>query len=177
MMRGHPADRTRLSFLSFVSMAALTAAVYTQYAWGMDPCSWCVLQRILMASIALVAMASALWPRRSAGWVHRAAAFAIGGLAILGGASALWQSMVAAKSSSCNLTMADRVIGFTQLDRLLPDLFLVRASCAEASQALFGVPYPVWSLVAFIAIAVMAVRIHLDQRHRVIIRDSGGLAA
>ena len=67
----------------------------------------------------------------------------------------LHQQFVAAKSASCNLTLADRIIGATQLDRLLPDVFEARASCADAAVNLLGVPYAIWSALAFAIFALL----------------------
>ncbi len=70
-------------------------------------------------------------------------------LAALGAAAALWQHVVAAKSASCNLTLADRIVSGLQLDALLPQVFAATASCADAAVQLFGVPYEYWSLGLF----------------------------
>jgi len=80
-------------------------------------------------------------------------------LAIAGLAAALWQHFVAAKSASCNLTLADRVMSASQLDRLLPDVFEARASCADAAVNLLGIPYAMWSALAFVVAAIVLIRI------------------
>jgi hypothetical protein len=67
-------------------------------------------------------------------------------------AAALWQHFVAAASSSCNLTLADKVLSATMLDTFLPDVFQPRASCADAAVDLLGVPYEFWSLALYAAI-------------------------
>ncbi|MDE2593736.1 MAG: disulfide bond formation protein B, partial [Burkholderiales bacterium] len=60
---------------------------------------------------------------------------------------------VAAKSASCNLTFADKVIGTFGLDVRWPDMFEVRANCADAAVNLLGVPYEFWSLALFAMLA------------------------
>ena len=69
----------------------------------------------------------------------------------------LWQHFVAARSASCNLTLADRIVNATGLDALLPDVFEARASCADAAVVLLGVPYEFWSGALFGAIGVLMV--------------------
>ena len=64
-------------------------------------------------------------------------------------------TFVAAKSASCNLTLADRIMSATQLDRLLPDVFEARASCADAAVSLLGVPYAIWAALAFVVCAIV----------------------
>jgi disulfide bond formation protein DsbB len=70
-------------------------------------------------------------------------------LAAGGAAAALWQHFVAAQTQSCALTLADKVIGWTALDTRFPEVFEVRASCADAAVDLLGVPFEFWSLALF----------------------------
>ena len=64
---------------------------------------------------------------------------------------------IASASASCNLTLADRIVGALQLDSLLPDLFAATASCAESRVLLLGVPYEFWSLMMFVIVEALAV--------------------
>jgi disulfide bond formation protein DsbB len=80
-------------------------------------------------------------------------------LAAGGMAAALWQHFVAAKSDSCRLTLADKLVSGLQLDRLWPLVFQAQASCADASTPLIGVPYEFWSLALFFALAVVGLRV------------------
>jgi len=115
-----------------------------------------VLQRLIFLAIAVFAVLGLVW--RGPAGSRVAGTFALL-LAIAGIAAALWQHFVAAKSASCNLTLADRVMSASQLDRLLPDVFEARASCADAAVALLGVPYAMWSALAFVICAVVLLRI------------------
>ena len=68
-------------------------------------------------------------------------------------AAALWQHFVAARTNSCALTLADKVISGLGLDTRWPEVFEVRASCADAAVNLLGVPFAFWSLALFAALA------------------------
>jgi len=120
----------------------------------MQPCPWCVLQRLFFVAIALVAAVGLAW-RSATG--QRSVAFAL--LLLCGGgiAAALWQHFVAALSSSCRLTMAERILSATGLPSLLPDVFEARATCADAAIDLLGLPYEFWSLALFVIIEAAAV--------------------
>ncbi|HET9642456.1 MAG TPA: disulfide bond formation protein B, partial [Burkholderiaceae bacterium] len=108
-----------------LSLAAIGAALVSQHVFDMQPCPWCVLQRVIFAAIALACLIGLAW-RTTAG---RTAAAGLGLLLSLTGiAAALWQHFVAASSVSCNLTLADRIVSAMQLDALLPDVFQARAS-------------------------------------------------
>lgn len=136
-----------------LSLAAIGAALVSQHVFDMQPCPWCVLQRVIFAAIALACLIGLAW-RTTAG---RTAAAGLGLLLSLTGiAAALWQHFVAASSVSCNLTLADRIVSAMQLDALLPDVFQARASCADAAVKLVGIPYEFYSLALFIVLAVAA---------------------
>ena len=144
------------AFVAAVSLGALVAALVSQHVYDMQPCPWCVLQRLVFAAIFVFALLGLVWRGAAGGRV--AGTFALL-LALAGIAAALWQQLVAAKSASCNLTLADRIVNATTLDRLLPDVFEARASCADAAVSLLGVPYAYWAAAAFGVCAVALVRI------------------
>ena len=131
-------------------LAAVGAALVSQHVFGMQPCPWCVLQRVIFLAIAIACGLGMLWRHG----VGRRVAAALGALlAICGIAAALWQHFQAATSASCNLTLADKIVSrWLQLDSLLPDVFSPRASCADAAVNLLGVSYDFWSLALFIMI-------------------------
>ena len=141
---------------ALVSVAAVAAALISQHVFGMEPCPYCVLQRVIFLAIA-IASAVALFASKA---VARRIAAGIGLLLSLCGlVTALYQHFVAAASASCNLTLADKIVGAMHLDSWLPDVFSARASCADAAVDLLGIPYEFWSLALFIALAVALVRV------------------
>jgi disulfide bond formation protein DsbB len=137
-----------------VCLASVAAALVSQHVFDMQPCPWCVLQRAIFVAIALVGAVAMLW-RSRAGRIVTGGMIILLGLA--GAASAAWQHFVAAKSTSCNLTLADKIVSrYLKLDSLLPAVFEVRATCADAAIDLFGIPFEFWSLALFAGIAVSA---------------------
>ena len=146
----------RLVAMALACVAALAAALVSQHAFGMEPCPWCVLQRVVFLAIALACVVGLLW-RGTTGRLLASAASLL--LALCGMAAALWQHFVAASSTSCNLTLADRIVGGLKLDSLWPDVFSARASCADAAVNLLGVPYDFWSLALFGVLALVAASI------------------
>lgn len=135
--------------IALVCLGAVGIALVSQHVYDMQPCPWCALQRLIFVAIAAVALLGLAW-RSAAG--RRTVALLMLLLCGTGIAAALWQHFVAAASSSCNLTLADRVLSATMLDSLLPEIFQPRASCAEAAVDLLGVPYEFWSLALYAAI-------------------------
>ena len=144
------------AFVALVSFGAIGVALVSQHAFAMEPCPWCVLQRLVFLVIGLLALLGLAW-RATTG--SRVAA-SLGLLSALAGiAAALWQYFVAARSESCNLTLAYKIVTATRLDRLLPDVFEARASCADAAVSLLGIPYALWAAIVFLVCAIALLRV------------------
>jgi len=149
--------RAVLVLIALACLASVGGAVFAQHQWGMEPCPWCILQRVLYLAIALVALLAAGMP---SGGLGRLSAALSGVLMVLlalaGSAAALYQNLIAAKLPSCDMTLADKIISGLGLDAWQPEVFEVRASCADAAVSLLGVPFELWSLALFVAVAVVA---------------------
>ena len=148
--------RAWLTGMVVVPLAAVASALYTQHGLDMMPCAWCVLQRLIFLAVAAAALLGLLLPGVRA---QRSAAALAGVLALSGVAAALWQHFVASASTSCNQSLADRVMGFTGLDSAFPEVFAAYASCAEAKTTLLGLPYEFFSLSLFVLLALAAWRV------------------
>ena len=149
------ADRW-LAGIALACVAAVGAALVSQHVFDMQPCPWCVLQRLIFLGIAAACLIGLLWRSRAGRHISTSLGLL---LALCGIAAALWQHFRAAASASCNLTLADKIVSrWLQLDQLLPDVFEPRASCADAAVSLLGVPYDFWSLALFALVAALLVR-------------------
>jgi len=97
-------------------------------------------------------------------WLHgrcpaaAAWAAALSGLLAIGGALAAWyQHTVAANAFSCDLSLADAVVTTSRLDRMLPQVFGIYATCADSATTLLGVRYEIWTLILFVVLAALAI--------------------
>ena len=145
------------------ALAAVGSALVSQHVYGMQPCPWCVLQRLIFVAIAAVAPLGIVL---AAAPLRRLAGVAVLALAGSGIAAALWQHFVAASSASCDMTLADRIVGATGLDARWPGLFMATASCAEAKVTMLGVPYEFFSLGMFVVVEALAVAVVLTRARR-----------
>ena len=146
--------------IAALCVAAVAAALVSQHVYDMQPCPWCVLQRLIFVVIAALALLTAAWQSPTG---QRVGGGAMALLAVGGVASALWQHFVSAASGSCNQTLADRIVSGLGLDGSWPEIFQARASCADAAVDLWGLPYAFWSLALFVIITLMAGRIALSR--------------
>lgn len=157
------ATRRRLALVAIAasSVAAVGAALFTQYVWDLQPCPWCVLQRAIFCVLALVALLGALLPARVR------PLFLLLSLLVAGAglAAASWQHFVAAEQASCALTLADRIIGDLGLDARWPEVFMATAACADKPR-LFGLPYEYWSGALFALLGLVALALLLEGKPR-----------
>ena len=151
-MSASPRRAALLWTIVALSLGAVGIALATQHLLGMEPCPWCILQRLIFVVIALAALLGLLLGRVFAGLLVLA-------LSLAGIAAALWQHFVAAASDSCNLTLAEKIISGLGLDGSLPEIFQPRASCADAAIKLLGVPYECWGLALFVLTGLLALRL------------------
>jgi disulfide bond formation protein DsbB len=138
-----------LAGMAVLSVAAVGAALVSQHVYGMEPCPWCILQRVIFLAIALVCLVGFV-STRIAGVLALV-------LSLCGIGAALWQHFKAASSTSCALTVADQIVIALKLDSLWPDVFLARASCADAAVDLMGAPYEFWSLALFVVLGIASI--------------------
>jgi protein dithiol:quinone oxidoreductase len=145
-----------LALIAIASFGAVGAALVSQHQFDMQPCPWCTLQRLIFLIVGAFALLGLLIRSNGVRQV-----LAVGGVlfTVSGMASALWQQLVAAKSDSCNLTLADRIQKSLGLFDLAPAVFAPTASCAEAAVNLLGIPYAMWSLALFLLCALAFVQV------------------
>jgi disulfide bond formation protein DsbB len=142
-----------LAAMAVLCFVLVGVALVSQHVYGMQPCPWCILQRLIFLGIGLLALLGAL---AGAALLRTLLVFVMLLLALCGSAAALYQHFVAARSLSCNMTLADRIVSGLGLDRLLPPVFQVTASCADAAVNLAGLPYEFWSLGFYLLLILAA---------------------
>ena len=155
-MTAAPRQTALLLVIALFGLGSVGVALWTQHGLGMEPCPWCILQRLIVVLVSLLALLGLAW-RSTVGTA--VTALLIVALSLAGVAAALWQHFVAAASDSCKLTLAEKVISGLGLDGSLPEVFQPRASCADAAVKLLGVPYEFWSLALFVLMGLMATRL------------------
>jgi disulfide bond formation protein DsbB len=148
-------SRQWLLAMAGLCIAGVAAALVAQYGFDMQPCPYCILQRAIFVVIALVCIAGAL----ASGEVRKALAALAGVFAVADAAAAIYQHFVAARSASCALTFADKVINALNIEALSPALFAVRGSCADAAVSVFGVPFEFWSLGLAVVLTLITIRV------------------
>lgn len=146
-----------LRLISLFSFGAVAIALVSQYAYDMQPCAWCVFQRLLYLIIGVVSFFVTVGqPKKLA--MALGAGFALAG-AIAGVASAWYQEKVASNTFSCAQTLADQIMTKTGFDAAVPWLFGIYASCMDARVKLLGIEYAWWSLAMFTVLGLLGLTV------------------
>ena len=141
---------TRPLFLAgFLLCAALiAAAVYFQYAAGLEPCPLCIFQRVAFIAVGVILLAGFLHNPR--GWGRRVYGGLAGVAALFGAAVAgrhLWlQNLPEGQVPECGPGLAFMLEAFP-LQKALGLILRGSGECAEVQWALLGLTMPGWSLV------------------------------
>ncbi|CAM5180590.1 Disulfide bond formation protein DsbB OS=Castellaniella defragrans OX=75697 GN=HNR28_002382 PE=4 SV=1 [Castellaniella defragrans] len=144
-----------LRVIAFLCLAAVFVALISQHIFGMEPCAWCVLQRLILLAIAAVCIVTSIgWGLKA---LRQLGALLTLLLSISGVVAAWYQYSVAAHSFSCAQTFADKFMSGTGLDADMPWLFGIYASCMDARVSLLGVEYSLWGLILFVLCGLLSI--------------------
>jgi protein dithiol:quinone oxidoreductase len=154
-----------MPMVAVLSFAAVLIGLLSQHVFDMQPCAWCVLQRLIYIVIGLLALLA---------WWRNSKVKSTGGLrseprlnqlavlcsvfSLAGVAAALYQHFVAARTDSCAVTLADKIVKWPGLDTLAPWLFKASALCSEANVELLKLPYAIWSALFFLLLLFLSLR-------------------
>lgn len=136
-------------------LGVVGAALWLQHWRNLDPCPWCVAQRIGFLAIALVALVGALHRPRGFGVTFYStliALLAAGGIAMAG--YQLWLQGDEARAMSCVGSPVEKILDAMKLGRLVPSVFMYDGPCTLKPWALFGMSIPAWSLASFAVLLV-----------------------
>ena len=140
-----------LTAIGVLALGAVGLAALAQYAFDMQPCPWCVLQRLIYIVVGVLALLAAVLSG-----LARRLVIGLALLGTLGGvASALWQQLHAVNENSCDLSLAERIITALHLDSLVPQLFIAYASCADAAVSVLRIPFAVWSCAMYAILSLL----------------------
>ena len=148
---------SRIFTLVFVACAAILGfALYLQHIEGLDPCPWCIVQRLLFIVVGLIALVAAL---------HRPGPVMTTFYAMLGAATALGGAVAAgyhvylqaddARANACVGSAVERFLDRTDVGSWIPPLLQYDGPCTLEPWAFLWLSIPEWALIWFIALAVV----------------------
>jgi len=146
-------EKINLKFLALyvivLSFGSVILALISQYMFNMQPCAWCILQRMIFVLIGFITLGNMFINKKKLLILFWGAVEAS---ATLGMTAALYQFIVASKSFECGISLAEKIINISYLNQILPSVFEVMGLCGESSYIL-GIPYVIFSLLIFMFIS------------------------
>ncbi|WP_132985476.1 disulfide bond formation protein B [Luteimonas terricola] len=152
----------------FASCAALIGfAIFSQFAWGLEPCPMCIFQRIAFAALGLVFLVAGLHAPRSGG--GRAVYGVLGFLAAAVG-MAIAGRHVWIQHNPPEIPGCGPPLSFLQetmsTGNVIRKVLTGSGDCGSVDWTFLGLSMPAWSLVWFVLLAVLFVTAAFMRRRR-----------
>ena len=146
-----------------VCLGLLGYGLYLQHVLNLDPCPWCIVQRLHFIVIALIALVAAL---HRPGGTGIAVYSVFGGLVAIGGMAAAGYHIHVqndpGRALECMGGWLEQWLDASKLGKIVPPLLQYDGSCLPKPWSFLGLSIPEWSFawfaMLFIAFAVMLYR-------------------
>jgi disulfide bond formation protein DsbB len=151
------ADRTRRVFAAIflVCVALLAFALYLQHWKDLDPCPWCVVQRLGFMLVGAIALAAALHGPAAAGaTVYSILGFIAAAAGAAAGAYHVFLQSDPVRAAKCVGSPVERILDQLALGKLAPPLLQYDGPCTLKPWSFLGLSIPEWSLAWFVILAI-----------------------
>lgn len=145
--------RFRFFALFWGCVGLLGAGFVLQYLVGLTPCPLCILQRFFFALVGITALVGALRIKNPEQDARAFGAFMIL-FSLIGGALAARQIWL--QHNPPSLLGSNCAPWLGSLTNLIASVFHATADCAERGWTLLYLSIPEWSLISFIALALVS---------------------
>lgn len=147
---------SRIFTLIFLACVAILGfALYLQHVKDLEPCPWCVVQRLLYIAVGLICLVAAL---------HRPGPVIATFYAMLGAATALGGALAAgyhvylqadeARARACAGSAVERFLDQTDVGSWIPPLLQYDGPCTLVDWSFLWLSIPEWSFVCFVVLGV-----------------------
>jgi disulfide bond formation protein DsbB len=138
-----------------VCLGLLGYALVLQHLDGLDPCPWCVVQRLGFIGVATVSLIAALHRPGTVGTVVYS--FLAGVIAAAGAAAAsyhIWIQSDPERAMSCANSPVERMLDASKIGKMIPPLLQYDGLCTIKPWKFLTLSIPEWSLVWFVALLI-----------------------
>src|SRR5262245_10939434 len=146
------ASRRVFALIFLICVGLLAYALFLQHRQGLDPCPWCVVQRLGFILVGLIALIAAIHGRALKVYS------ALGGVAAGSGAAAGayhgWLQSDPVRASKCIGSPVETTLDWLQLGKLAPSLLQYDGPCTLKPWSFLGLSIPEWSLTWFVILAL-----------------------
>ena len=163
----HYSYRTFAAFGFLACAGGIAFALYLQYGRNLEPCPMCIFQRIAMIATGVIFLIATLHgPQASGRWVYAGLATltAAAGAGVAG--RQVWlQSLPPDQVPACGPTL-NYLLHMLPFSKVITTVLKGDGNCAKIEGVWLGITLPGWTLIAFIALAVLALSSPMLARRR-----------
>ena len=138
-----------------ICLGLLGYALFLQHVDNLDPCPWCIVQRLHFIAIALVMLIAALHRPGNVGTIVYSV---FGGLLSLAGAAAAsWHLHIQSdpkRALECMGGWLERWLDAAKLGKMIPPLLQYDGSCLPKPWSFLGLSIPEWALAWFVILFI-----------------------
>lgn len=159
------ASRRVLALIFLVCVGLVGYALYLQHWRGLDPCPWCVVQRIGFMLVGLVALVGAIHgPGRRGIATYSTLGFIAAAAGAAAGAYHVWLQSDPVRAAKCVGSTVELVLDRLQIGKLAPALLQYDGPCTLKPWSFLGLSIPEWSLAWFVTLALAFIALALTGR-------------
>ena len=162
MPRSRPATRRLFALILLICLGLLGYALYLQHWQGLDPCPWCVVQRLGFMLVGLIALVGALHGRGAATYATFGFVAAVAGAAA--GAYHVWLQSDPVRAAKCIGSPVELILDKLAIGKFAPGLLQYDGPCTLKPWSFLGLSIPEWSTAWFVILAIAFLAIALSAR-------------
>lgn len=152
-----------LVFLACLGL--LGFALYLQHLENLDPCPWCIVQRLGFIVIALLCLTAALHrPGRTGTTLYGVLGLLVSGAGIAAASYHLHIQGDSKRALECMGGWLERWLDASKLGKMVPPLLQYEGSCVLKPWDFLGISIPGWSLVWFVILLTVFVGVVIVSR-------------
>jgi disulfide bond formation protein DsbB len=144
--------RRLFALIFLICLGLLGYALYLQHWGGLDPCPWCVVQRLGFMLVGLIALVGALHGRGAATYATLGLGAALAGAAA--GAYHVWLQSDPVRAAKCVGSPVELVLDKLAIGKVAPGLLQYDGPCTLKPWSFLGLSIPEWSLAWFVILAI-----------------------
>jgi disulfide bond formation protein DsbB len=144
------------ALITVICVGLLAFAFYLQHGLHLDPCPWCVVQRLVYIAVGLIALVGVLHRPGPTG----ATAYAcLGVVASLAGVAAAGYNVYLqsdpARAAKCVGSPVERILDSLAIGDLVPSYLQYDGPCTLKPWSFLGLSIPEWSFIWFAILVVL----------------------
>jgi len=148
-----------------ICVGLLAFALYLQHWQGLDPCPWCVVQRLGFVLVGLIALVGAVHGPGARGTrIYSTLGVLAAGAGAAAGAYHVYLQSDPVRASKCIGSPVETTLDWLQLGKLAPSLLQYDGPCTLKPWSFLGLSIPGWSLTWFVILGIAFLAIALAAR-------------